>query len=224
MTEVVFMNKNFLKATSLTLGLTLASLPLVGCNMGGGTARRNQPEATGQNTQQNNQSVNPNRFLNMDLNPMDNKGANNNNGMNNNAKSGLLGRIDTTPMGNPAAPAAPTPGVQSPEEMKQKSENITNQLDAMPEIDKVNALVTGNTCLVGYSPANAQGDPNARKNMVIEKVKQIDPNVNNVVASESQDVMNRISQLLNDIANNRPMDEINREVMQLMKTTAPNIS
>jgi spore cortex protein len=127
-------------------------------------------------------------------------------------------------MVSPAAPVMPTPGLQGLNEMKQKSDNITKQLDAMPEIDKVNVLVTGDTCLVGYSPANAQGDPNARKNMVIEKVKQIDPTLNNVVVSESQDVMNRINQLINDMANNKSMDEINREVMQLIKTTVPSAS
>lgn len=217
MSEVVLMNKKFLKAASLTLGLTLASLSLVGCNMGGDNDQRNQPRETGENARQNNQNVNPNRFLNMDLNPMDN----NNNGINN---DGLLGGNNTTPMESPAELAVPTPGLQSFEEMRQKSDNITNQLNAMPEIDKVNVLVTGNTCLVGYSPANTQGDPNARKNMVIEKVKQIDPNLNNVVASESQDVMSRISQLMNDMANNRSMDEINREVMQLIKTATPTVS
>jgi len=216
MSEVVLMNKKLIKAVILTLGLTLASLPLVGCNMGGGTTQKNQPRATDGNTRLNNQSINPNRFLNMDLNPMDNK----NNGTNN----GLLEKNNTNPMVSPAAPVMPTPGLQGLNEMKQKSDNITKQLDAMPEIDKVNVLVTGDTCLVGYSPANAQGDPNARKNMVIEKVKQIDPTLNNVVVSESQDVMNRINQLINDMANNKSMDEINREVMQLIKTTVPSAS
>lgn len=216
------MNKKFLKAASLTLGLTLASLPLVGCNMGGGTDQGNQPGGVAdENTQQNNQGINPNRFLNMDLNPMDNNATNNNNGVNNND---LLGGNNNTPLGSPAVPTTPKPELQGFNEMKQKSDNITNQLKAMPEVDQANVMVTGNTCLVGYSPTNTQGDPNARKNMVIQKVKQIDPTVNNVVASESQDIMNRINQLMNDMVNNRPMDEVNREVMQLIKTVSPTVS
>jgi len=44
------MNKNFIKAASLSLGLVVASLSLAGCNMGGGTDQGNR--TTRQNTQQ----------------------------------------------------------------------------------------------------------------------------------------------------------------------------
>jgi len=56
-------------------------------------------------------------------------------------------------------------------------------------------LVVGNSCIVAYSPENAQGDANARKNMVINKVKEIDPSITNVIATESRDIMNRITRL-----------------------------
>jgi len=57
--------------------------------------------------------------------------------------------------------------------MREKATNITSQLAAMPEIKEANALVVGNSCIVAYSPENAQGDANARKNMVINKVKEL---------------------------------------------------
>lgn len=213
------MNKNFIKAASLTLGLTFASLSLAGCNMGGRTNPGGEPGGVGrENTQQQGlPDGNPNRFLNnnMDLNPMDNNrmnpNARNNNGM------GFNGR-------NNVSPTAPSPGPQEFNLMRQKSANITSQLMVMPEVDQANVLVTGNTCLVAYSPGKAQADVNARKNMVINKVKQIDPTINNVVVSESRDVMAKINQVMNDIANNKPMNEINNEVMQLMKTAAPVVS
>ncbi|HHV28013.1 MAG TPA: sporulation protein [Clostridium sp.] len=223
------MNKNFAKAASLSLGLTLASLPLVGCNMGGGTGQGNQPGATDrQNTQQlSTPDGNANRFLNMDLNPTDNNGANN--GINNDLfgrdngadNNGLLGGNN---MGSPASDPNRnnTPAPQgNAADMRLKSANITSQLAATPEIGQANVLVVGDSCLVAYSPQQAQGDANARKNMVINKVKEIDPSITNVIVSESSDIMNKITQITNDMANNKPMDQINNEIMQLMNQAAP---
>lgn len=224
------MNKNFIKAASLSLGLTLASLPLVGCNMGGGTGKGNQPGGTArQNTQQmNTPDGNTNRFLNMDMNPM------NNNGNNNAVKNDLMGRNDGVnkdgllggnPTGAPNAMGVQnTPAPQGNADMRQKSANITSQLAATPEIGQANVLVLGNNCLVAYSPERAQGDVNARKNMVINKVKQIDPSITNVIVSESSDVMNKIKQITNDMASNKPMDQINNEIMQLMNSAVPAAS
>jgi len=95
------MNKNFIKAASLSLGLVVASLSLAGCNMGGGTDQGNR--TTRQNTQQlTTPDGNTNRFLNMDMNPGNNNGTNNNLfGRNNGAdNNGLLGG---NMMGSPAA-------------------------------------------------------------------------------------------------------------------------
>ncbi|HOM02550.1 MAG TPA: YhcN/YlaJ family sporulation lipoprotein [Acetivibrio sp.] len=213
------MNKNFIKAASLTLGLTLASLPLVGCNMGGGTDQGNN--TTGQNTQQlTTPDNNTNRFLNMDMNRMDNNGMKNDMlGRNNGADSnGLLGG---NMMGSPAAsPNQSTPAPQGNAVMRDKAEKITGQLATMPEIGQANVLVVGNSCLVAYNPKNAQGDANARKNMVINKVKEIDPSITNVIVSESRDMMDKISKITNDMAN-KPMDQINNEIMQLMNQAAP---
>ncbi|GAE90038.1 YhcN/YlaJ family sporulation lipoprotein [Acetivibrio straminisolvens] len=220
------MNKNFIKAASLSLGITLASLPLVGCNMGGGTDQGNQPgRAARQNTQQlTTPDGNTNRFLNMDMNPADGNGMNNdlfgkNNGAGN---DGLLGG---NMMGTPSmGPDQNTPAPQGNTFMREKSANITSQLAAIPEIGQANVLVVGNSCLVAYSPENAQGDANARKNMVINKVKEIDPSITNVIVTESNDVMNKISKITNDIANNKSMDQVNNEIMQLMNQVAPATS
>jgi len=43
--------------------------------------------------------------------------------------------------------------------MREKATNITSQLAAMPEIKEANALVVGNSCIVAYSPENAQATP-----------------------------------------------------------------
>ncbi|NLU27465.1 MAG: sporulation protein [Hungateiclostridium thermocellum] len=216
------MNKNFIKAASLSLGLVVASLSLAGCNMGGGTDQGNR--TTRQNTQQlTTPDGNTNRFLNMDMNPGNNNGTNNNLfGRNNGAdNNGLLGG---NMMGSPAAsPGQNTPAPQGNAVMREKATNITRPLAAMPEIKEANALVVGNSCIVAYSPENAQGDANARKNMVINKVKEIDPSITNVIATESRDIMNRITQITNNM-NNKSMDQINNEIMQLMNEVAPAAS
>ncbi|NMB32632.1 MAG: sporulation protein [Clostridium sp.] len=208
------MSNSFLKAASLTLCLAITPLAFVGCNGGAGSTRRNQPGGiSNENVQQNDTpDGNPNRFLNMDLGSTDDNNIDSDN---------IVGQNSPSPENS--SPASPSNG-QGFDEMKQKSDNISNELETMPDIEQANVLIAGNTCLVGYSPSNTQGDPNARKNMVMEKVKQIDPSINNVIASESQDVIDRIGQLVNDITNNKPMDEVNNEIMQLMKTAAPSIS
>jgi len=43
--------------------------------------------------------------------------------------------------------------------------------------------------------------------MVINKVKEIDPSITNVIATESRDIMNRITQITNNM-NNKSMDQI----------------
>lgn len=113
------------------------------------------------------------------------------------------------------------PQTQQMVDYRQKSNNVRNQVAAMGEVEKANVVVVGNTCLVGYKPSRLSKDVNATKKMISERVKQTDRSIDNVVVSESADVMDRVNRLYNDIANNRPMNEVNNEFKQLVNRVAP---
>jgi spore cortex protein len=104
---------------------------------------------------------------------------------------------------------------------RQKSDKISKQLSKMNELSQVGVIAMGNTALVGYSPSKTAKDVNATKTMIVNKVKQIDPSITSVVVSESADIRARINKLTSDIANNRPGNEISREVSQLLQRVAP---
>ncbi|MFZ5987793.1 MAG: YhcN/YlaJ family sporulation lipoprotein [Bacillota bacterium] len=200
------MKIKFYKAASLVLGVSLLTMPLSGCNM---AARNNRPG--GLDRGENVRFVNPVRTPGGQLNNMDMNIRDNND-------TALGDRTQITPI-------APSPAPQQMlNDMRQRSMNISSQLTNMAEIDQANAIITGNTCLVAYSPSRTAKDVNARKNMVINKVKQIDPAIQNVVVSESQDVMNGITRIMNDMANNRPMNEVNQDIVRLVKKVAPVVS
>jgi len=104
-----------------------------------------------------------------------------------------------------------------------KAQNIKRQLSTLKETNKVNCLVAGNTALVGYSATNASKGEDATKDMIIKKVKAIDPSINNVIVSESADFMQKLGQLSGDVINRKPMEQIGKEFNDLMQKTAPEV-
>lgn len=129
-------------------------------------------------------------------------------------------RLSTTPMGG----TNPLDLQRLPQNMqnnRQQSENIKNQVEGMAEVDKASCSVVGNNAVVGYTPSNPSQDVNATKNMIIDKVKQLDNNITNVTVSESPEVMDRIGRIFNDMGSNRPADEISEEFNQLIRSITP---
>jgi spore cortex protein len=221
------MKLKFCKPACFALSATLLAFVLSACNPG---QTPNPPDANngGRNIgfDMPNSSPNANNMNNPfrnNLNP-DNMDANNAN-PNMNANNMNPGNMNTDNMNanntNQITTQNPLAMPQNASDMRQKSTNISNQLNNMAEVDNANTIVTGNTCFVAYSPANGTNDVNATKDMIINKVKQIDPAITNVVVSESMDAMNQVNRLLSDMANNKPMDQINQEVTQLIQKATP---
>jgi YhcN/YlaJ family sporulation lipoprotein len=139
----------------------------------------------------------------------------NNNGLMGNNNNSLM-RNNTMGMDRTTAPNNNMQG-----DIGQKSENINNQLMKMNEIDKVNSVVVGDSCVVGYSPSGTVRDTAALDRAIEQKVRSIDPSIKNVAVSRSADVMQRIRAMAEDITNNQPINNISEEIRKLMQSINP---
>jgi len=202
------------KIACFTACLALLVLPLAACNPG---QRSTPPDANNIGKNLGLQTPAPNADPNNVGRKMSNEIGRN---MNNDMSRIMDGN---NPAGNQTT-TAPTAAPQGNSNTEQKSMNIKNQLQSMREIENVNTLVSGNTCIVSYNPSKASKDANATKQMVIDKVKQVDPAITNVVVSESMDVGNDINRIMNDITSGKPANEVNQEIMQLINRVAPSMS
>lgn len=128
-------------------------------------------------------------------------------------------------MGTELTPETSPPGTaQSQQDLvsyRQKAENITRGLKNMPGVDEVDAVVVGNTCLVGYKPSKTSKNANTIRNMIIDKVKGMDATIDTVVVNESEDTMKNIKKLSKDIIDNKPANEINAEFQKIIQKLKP---
>ena len=115
-------------------------------------------------------------------------------------------------------------GQQQMAATRARADNIEKKLVNLKEVDKANALIVGNTCLVGYKPSKTTDNTNATNNLVTNKVKAIDNTITNVVVSESPDIMARINRLSSDVMNNKNvnMNNVSNEIIKIMREVRPN--
>ncbi|KNY29360.1 YhcN/YlaJ family sporulation lipoprotein [Pseudobacteroides cellulosolvens] len=104
----------------------------------------------------------------------------------------------------------------------QKADNICKQVDNLNGIDKVNAVVAGNTALIGYDSAKKNDDIASTKNLISTKVKQLDNTITNVVITDSKDINSRIGNLAGHIKNKKPLSQLNSEFNQIMQSLNPS--
>lgn len=102
-----------------------------------------------------------------------------------------------------------------------KADNICSQLDKINGVDNVNAVVTGNTALVGYDAANNNSDIGTTKNMISDRVKQMDNTITNVVITDSKDISTRIGNLAGHIKGKKPSAQLNNEFNRIMQSINP---
>jgi len=139
----------------------------------------------------------------------------------NNPMDNMFGITNENPGTNPQA--IQPQQLQSPQQTdmvsyKQKADNISAQVAGLKEVEEAHSVVIGNTCLVGYKPSRDSKNTESTRNLITNKVKSLDRTIDNVVVTESGDVIERIKKLSSDIAGNKPMDQINNEFMQLLKS------
>lgn len=100
----------------------------------------------------------------------------------------------------------------------QRADNVRKQLAGVSGIGNVNAIVNGNTALIGYSPKGNQADTNAARNTITQKIKSADKTITNVVVSDSADFTARITRLANNIKSKRPVSDMNNEFNQIIQS------
>jgi hypothetical protein len=129
--------------------------------------------------------------------------------------------------GSPAPYGAATPTSQlcpygaAPDSTR--ADKIKSQLAGLKEIKDVNVVVIGNSCLVGYTPTAASTDPNATKNLVASRCKQVDSNIAGVTCGDTQDLNSRIAGITNDLRGSIPVGDMSSRFNDLVRVINPNI-
>lgn len=100
----------------------------------------------------------------------------------------------------------------------QKADNFAKQLGNIDGVSQINTVVNGNTALVGYKPTGASRDANAIKSTIAGRIKQMDKSITNVYVSDSADVSAKISQISNEIKNNRAGGDLVERFNKLVQT------
>ncbi|RCX12325.1 YhcN/YlaJ family sporulation lipoprotein [Anaerobacterium chartisolvens] len=98
-----------------------------------------------------------------------------------------------------------------------KATGICNQLEKMNGIRDANAVVNGDTAIVSCKASNPYTDINAMRDTIVNRVKQFDSSIRNVVLTDETDAGTKIQQLANDITNNRPVNDLRARFNQMMQ-------
>ncbi|WHH60042.1 YhcN/YlaJ family sporulation lipoprotein [Petroclostridium sp. X23] len=208
------MQKTYRKIMMLSLAICLLAFLIIGCAARRNVQQPNQNDPAGQR-----QGFPGGNNPGTNVNP--GRGIGNNLGTDNNTlnKPGNVGLNDLrNPDVNNMGIRNNNTGNQTPQTGfdRQKADNIRNQLTNTIGTTPDSVIVNGNTVIVGYTPTGATMDRNTMRNTISNRVKQIDPNITNIIVSDTADMNTRINQLTTDIANgagNNVSDNTNNNVM-----------
>ena len=123
--------------------------------------------------------------------------------------------ISTTP-----SPKLNRPGLQIRQQIgfdSKKADNISRQLGSVDGIRQINTVVNGSTALISYSPTGKGTNLNTTKNMIANKVKQMDNTITDVIVSDSADFSSKVKRLVDNIKNNMPANNLNDEFNRLIQ-------
>lgn len=243
------MNRFFKSITMVCVGACLCVSSLSACTganrndrLNNGALQRQGRNMTGDNKLGMNPNTDPRgtnlqgQRLNTELddNRLDNNGMGNtrldgnqlgNNGLGDN----LLGNNRLGDNRQNDLALRPNPGTAGLMQMNQqqitdgrmKADRIKAQLANMNDIRNANVVVVGNTALVGFNTTTADVDPVRARDMVISKVKQADNSITNVLTTNAQDVLMSIGRLSDDITHNRPVNSIQNDFNQIVRSINP---
>ncbi len=123
-------------------------------------------------------------------------------------------RSSTTPIGNTEINNVTDSRIASD---ARRSDAIRTQLNTMREIRQANVIVNCNTALVAYRHVDPSKSSSDIKNLITTRVKQADASITNVVVSDLSSITTRMNQLLYDISNNRPANDIDNTFRQIIQ-------
>ena len=186
------------KIIPVILIIAAACLALAACMNNGGTNAQPTPGPT----------------ANYAPNATDGNGAQNGNGA-----AGLTNNGDATNNGATGNTAATTDGALNPFDWANGAADIEKAIGRISEISDARVVVTNSTALVGVKFDNAyKGEITERiREMVAAEVLRADPSIQTVAVTASEDDVNKVYVLSEQIRAGRNADELSAEINAIVR-------
>ena len=186
------------KIIPVILIIAVACLALAACMNNGGTNAQPTPGPT----------------ANYAPNATDGSGAQNGNGA-----AGLTNNGDATNNGATGNTAATTDGALNPFDWANGAADIEKAIGRISEISDARVVVTNSTALVGVKFDNAyKGEITERiREMVAAEVLRADPSIQTVAVTASEDDVNKVYALSEQIRAGRNADELSAEINAIVR-------
>ena len=188
------------KIIPVILIIAAACLALAACMNNGGTNAQPTPGPT----------------ANYAPNATDGSGAQNGNGA-----AGLTNNGDATNNGATGNTAATTDGALNPFDWANGAADIEKAIGRISEISDARVVVTNSTALVGVKFDNAyKGEITERiREMVAAEVLRADPSIQTVAVTASEDDVNKVYALSEQIRAGRNADELSAEINAIVRNS-----
>ena len=186
------------KIIPVILIIAAACLALAACMNNGGTNAQPTPGPT----------------ANYAPNATDGSGAQNGNGA-----AGLTNNGDATNNGATGNTAATTDGALNPFDWANGATDIEKAIGRISEISDARVVVTNSTALVGVKFDNAyKGEITERiREMVAAEVLRADPSIQTVAVTASEDDVNKVYELSEQIRSGRTADELSAQINAIVR-------
>lgn len=200
------------KIIPVILIVAAACLALAACMNNGGTTTRPAPTANyapGATDGTGNGAQNGNGAAGLTNN------ANNPNNVNN-ANNGADGAMNNGSAGNTAATSD---GALNPFDWANGAADIEKAIARISEVADARVVVTNSTALVGVKFDNAyKGQITERiREMVAAEVLRADPNIQTVAVTASEDDVNKVYELSEQIRSGRTADELSAQINAIVR-------
>ena len=202
------------KIIPVILIVAAACLALAACMNNGGTTTR--PAPTANYAPNATDGANGNGVAGNAQNGNGAAGLTNNAG---NANNGADGTMNSGNAGNTGNTAATTDGALNPFDWANGAADIEKAIARISEVADARVVVTNSTALVGVKFDNAyKGEITERiREMVAAEVLRADPNIQTVAVTASEDDVNKVYDLSEQIRSGRTADELSAEINAIVR-------
>ncbi len=202
------------KIIPVILIVAAACLALAACMNNGGTTTR--PAPTANYAPNATDGANGNGVAGNAQNGNGAAGLTNNANANNN---GADGTMNNGSAGNTGNTAATTDGALNPFDWANGAADIEKAIARISEVADARVVVTNSTALVGVKFDNAyKGEITERiREMVAAEVLRADPNIQTVAVTASEDDVNKVYELSEQIRSGRTADELSAQINAIVR-------
>ena len=203
------------KIIPVILIVAAACLALAACMNNGGTTTT-RPAPTANYAPNATDGANGNGVAGNAQNGNGAAGLTNNANANNN---GADGTMNNGSAGNTGNTAATTDGALNPFDWANGAADIEKAIARISEVADARVVVTNSTALVGVKFDNAyKGEITERiREMVAAEVLRADPNIQTVAVTASEDDVNKVYDLSEQIRSGRTADELSAEINAIVR-------